>query len=143
MIIVSACLAGVECRYNGQASPIPEVIELVKRGKALPICPEVLGGMPTKRPPAEQCDGRIFAVDGQEYTDEFITGAQIGLKIALLVGCKEAILKARSPSCGCGQIYDGSFSGQLIPGDGIFCKFLKEHGIRTCTEEKFGTNRPS
>ena len=136
MIIVSACLAGVECRYNGQAFPIPAVIEMVKRGLALPICPEVLGGMPTKRPPAEQRKGRVFSADGQEFTTEFVTGAQISLQIALLIGCKEAILKSRSPSCGCGMIYDGSFSGQLVSGDGIFCKLLKESGIKTCTEEE-------
>ena len=136
MRVVSACLAGVECRYNGLAFPIPQVIEMVKKGEALPLCPEVLGGMPSKRLPVELRNGKVLSADGQDFTDEFVAGAQISLQIALLVGCKEAILKARSPSCGCGKIYDGTFSGQLISGDGIFCRLLKEQGIKICTEEE-------
>jgi len=135
MIIVSACLAGVECRYNGQAFPIPMVIDMVKKGQAIPLCPEILGNLPTPRLSAEQCDGRIVSKDGHDVTDAYRTGAEIALHIAKLVGCKKAILKSRSPSCGCGTIYDGTFSGILIQGDGVFCTLLKKENIEVYTED--------
>jgi uncharacterized protein YbbK (DUF523 family) len=136
VIIVSACLAGVKCRYNGQAFSIPEIIELVKKGQAIPLCPEILGKLPIPRLSAEQCDGGIFSRDGQDLTKEYIAGAKVALNIARLVGCKKAILKSKSPTCGCGKIYDGTFSGKLINGDGIFCEFLKEENIEVYTENE-------
>ena len=135
MIIVSACLAGVECRYNGLAYPIPEVIEMVKTCKALPLCPEILGGLPSPRHPSEQCQGRVICDDSTDVTEQFTRGARIAADIAALIGCKKAILKAKSPSCGCGKIYDGTFSHTVISGDGVFAKMLKEQGIDVCTEE--------
>lgn len=136
MIIVSACLAGVECRYNGQAFSIPMVIDMVKKGQAIPICPEILGNLPIPRLSAEQCDGRIFSRDGQDLTNEYVTGAKIALRIAKLVGCKKAILKSKSPTCGCGMIYDGTFSGKLIEGEGVFSKMLKQEKIEVYTEDE-------
>ena len=136
MVVVSACLAGVECRYNGQAFPIPRVIEMVKKGQAIPLCPEILGDLPIPRLSAEQCGGRIFAKDGQDLTNEYVAGAKIALNIAQLVGCKKAILKSKSPACGCGVIYDGTFSGKLTQGDGFFCKLLKDQNVKVFTEDE-------
>ena len=135
MIIVSACLAGIECRYNGQAFPVPEVIELVKKGQALPLCPEILGRLPTPRPCAEQRDGKIVSRTGQDMTREYLEGAAIAAAIARAAGCTKAILKSKSPTCGCGKVYDGTFSGNLIDGDGIFCALLRENNVEVCTED--------
>lgn len=135
MIIVSACLAGVKCAWNGDARPCQQVIDLVKRGEAIPVCPEQLGGLTTPRPPAEQKGGRVFTRDGEDVTTEFERGARAALRIAKLAGCKEAILKSKSPSCGSGKIYDGTFSGKLIDGDGVFAKLLKKD-MKVLTEEE-------
>jgi uncharacterized protein YbbK (DUF523 family) len=135
MIIVSACLAGINCNYKGQSKPCEKVIKLVKEGKAIPVCPEILGGLTTPRVAAEQKNSKVFTKDGRDVTAEFLRGAEEGLKIAKLVDCKIAILKARSPSCGSGKIYDGSFSGKLVDGDGIFTGLLKRNGIDVYSEE--------
>lgn len=136
MIIVSACLAGVQCRYNGQEFPIPEVVEMVKKGQAIPVCPEVLGGLPIPRPKAEQRAGRILCENGQDVTHIYEAGAEKALQIARLLNCEKAILKSKSPTCGCGMIYDGTFSGKLIDGDGIFCTLLKKAKISVHTENE-------
>jgi uncharacterized protein YbbK (DUF523 family) len=135
MIVVSACLAGVECRYNGSSYPIPRIIEMVKKGQAIPICPEILAGLPVPRPPAEQQAGKIISSNGDNQTSDYVLGSTIALKIALLVNCEKAILKSNSPTCGCGFIYDGTFSGRLITGYGLFSKLLTENGIEVYTEE--------
>ena len=98
--VVSACLAGESCRYDGGGSPCPAVQALVRTGHALPVCPEVLGGLPTPRVPSEIRDGRVVAKDGTDVTGAFIRGAEEALRLALENGCTAAILKARSPSCG-------------------------------------------
>lgn len=136
MIIVSACLAGVECRYNGQTFSVPAVIEMVRKGQAIPICPEILAGLPIPRCSVEQYDGRIFSKEGQDLTTEYERGAKLALHIAQVVGCKKAILKSKSPTCGCGKIYDGTFSERLITGEGIFCTLLKNANIVVCTEDE-------
>jgi uncharacterized protein YbbK (DUF523 family) len=136
MIIVSACLAGIECRYNGQAFPIPKVIEMVKKGQAMPICPEILGKLPTPRACAERLGDRVITNMGQDVTNEFVSGAIAAADIAQLIGCRTAILKSRSPSCGKGRIYDGTFSGRLILGDGIFCSLLQTKNIKVMTEDE-------
>ena len=135
MIIVSACLAGVECRYNGSSCPIPQIVEMVKKGEAIPICPEKLAGLPIPRLPAEQQNGRIIAANGNDQTSDYLLGAIIGLKIALLINCEKAIVKSKSPTCGCGFVYDGTFSRRLVTGDGIFAKLLKQNDIEVYTEE--------
>lgn len=135
MIIVSACLAGIECRYDGSSYMIPTIVEMVRKGKAIPICPEILAGLPTPRPQAEQCNGKIVSLNGEDQTAQYLSGAKIGLKIALVSNCRQAILKSKSPTCGYGNIYDGTFSGRLVHGDGIFSKLLKENGIEVCTEK--------
>ena len=136
MILVSACLAGAPCRYNGLGFICPSVAALVAAGKVLAVCPEVLGGLSTPRPPAEIVAGRVVTVFGEDVTAAYQDGAQLALKLASKAGCRTAILKARSPSCGCGQIYDGSFSGRLIPADGVFAALLKTAGIVVQTEEE-------
>jgi uncharacterized protein YbbK (DUF523 family) len=136
MIIVSACLAGVKCRWDGEAKPCKKIMDLVKCGKAIPVCPEQLGGLSTPRIPSEQKGNKVYSKDGKDLTAEFERGAKEGLKIAKLSNCNEAILKSKSPSCGCGKVYDGSFSGKLIKGDGLFAELLKKNGIKVFTEDE-------
>ncbi|HNW83689.1 MAG TPA: DUF523 domain-containing protein [bacterium] len=135
MIIISACLAGTPCRWDGIAKPDKRIIEMVKAGKAIPVCPEQLGGLPTPRDPSEIANGRVISKKGTDVTAQFDKGAQIVLRLAKLFECKEAILKSRSPSCGSGKIYDGTFSGNLVSGDGITARLLKDNGITVHTEE--------
>jgi uncharacterized protein YbbK (DUF523 family) len=134
MMIVSACLANLNCRYDGGAEPCEMVIRLVTEGKAIPVCPEQLGGLTTPRLPAERQGKRVIRKDGVDVTMEFDRGAQEAFKIAKLVGAMSAILKARSPSCGSGRIYDGSFTGTLVDGDGVFAKLCKDNGIIVSSE---------
>ncbi|VVB76177.1 Uncharacterised protein [uncultured archaeon] len=140
MIIVSGCLAGINCNYKSESKPNAFVIELVRKGKAIPICPEQLGGLSTPRTPAEIKEGKVFTKNGVDVTSNFVSGAKEVLKIAIMANCKLAILKAKSPSCGSGQIYDGTFLGELIPGDGILAKELKQNGIRVITENDIVKN---
>lgn len=136
MKIVSACLAGVRCAYDGKARPCKEVISLLKKGEAIPIYPEQLGGFSTPRIPAEQKGKKVFTNNGKEVTRQFMRGAKEALKIAKKVNCEEAILKARSPSCGSGEVYDGTFSHTLVKGDGVFAGLLKKNGIKVKTDEE-------
>lgn len=137
MIIVSACLAGIKCRYNGEASPSEDVIKLIKSGRAIPLCPEQLGGLSTPRGAAEIKDGRVFTIDGEDLTEKFQFGANEVLEFANLINCKEAILKTNSPSCGRNLIYDGTFTGKLIKGDGILTKTLLNNNFIVHTELDF------
>jgi len=137
--LVSACLAGENCRYNGKNCRNEAVVELVRQGKAIPVCPEQLGGLPIPRSPSEIVrseDGsiKVMSRDGQDRTSEFYAGAEKTLAIARAHGIKKAILKSRSPSCGCGQVYDGTFSGKLTEGYGITARLLKDNQIEVCTE---------
>ncbi|MBU0744651.1 MAG: DUF523 domain-containing protein [Gammaproteobacteria bacterium] len=132
MKIVSACLAGIKCNYLGEARPCAKVIDLVCKGKAIPVCPEQLGGMTTPREASEQRGDRIFTSSGKDVTDNFEFGAKEGLKIAELIGCKDAILKARSPSCGSRKISGDTFT----TGEGVFAKLLKRNGINVVSEEE-------
>lgn len=135
MKIVSACLAGIDCGYDGSSRPCPKVIALIKAGEAIPVCPEQLGGLSTPRTEA-QCKGdRVITIAGDDVTKEFNKGVDEALKITKLAQCTGAILKARSPSCGSGKIYDGTFSKKLIDGDGLFAQALKKDGIPILTEE--------
>lgn len=136
MKIVSACLAGIECNYKGESRPCEKVIELVKKGKAIPLCPEQLGGLPTPRSAAEQRNGKVFTKEGKDVTEEFQKGAEEVLRIAELLDCEEAILKSKSPSCGSKRIYDGTFTGTLKKGKGITAKLLEENGIEVKNEKE-------
>jgi uncharacterized protein YbbK (DUF523 family) len=134
-VLVSACLAGRACRYNATAAPHPAALALVEQGRAVLVCPEVLGGLPVPREPMERHQGRAVGASGADHTGAFLAGARRALDICRKHGCVRAILKSRSPSCGCGQVYDGSFSGRLVPGDGFFAALLKENGVDVCTEQ--------
>lgn len=134
--IVSACLAGIDCNYKGESRPCEKIIQLVEEGKAIPLCPEKLGGLPTPRSPAEQKDDRVITDEGEDVTEEFKKGAEEVLKTAKLIKCKEAILKAKSPSCGSKRIYDGTFTGKLIEGEGITAKLLRKNGIKVKNEKE-------
>ena len=133
-LLVSACLLGVPCRYDGKCVPCEAIIGLMKDFFLVPVCPEILGGLPTPRTPAERRGERVVARDGRDVTGEYLRGAQETLRLARLYGCRRAILKSKSPSCGCGQIYDGTFSGRLIEGRGVTAQLLEENGIRVQTE---------
>lgn len=135
MKICSACLLGIKCRYDGKEKKNRKVINLSRKEILIPICPEQLGGLSTPREPAEQKGRRVVTKSGRDVSENFERGAKQVLKMAKLYGIKEAILKQRSPSCGCGQIYDGSFSGEIIKGDGVATSLLKKNGIKVKTEE--------
>ena len=134
-ILVSACLLGTPCRYDGTGKANGSVLALAKSRTLIPVCPEQLGGLPTPRPPSERKGERILTKNGEDVTAAFCRGAEETLRLASLFGCRQAILKANSPSCGCGQIYDGSFSGRRIAGDGLTAALLKQNGITVKTEE--------
>ena len=135
-ILVSACLLGTPCRYDGKSKRHPLIDELSEKHDLVPVCPEVLGGLPTPRTPSERVGERVMMQDGRDVTENYRTGAQKALETALREGCTLAVLKARSPSCGKGEIYDGTFTKTLIFRDGVTAELLKEHGIRVLTEEE-------
>lgn len=139
MYLVSACLAGVNCRYNGTNSVDPFIEKLVKEGKALPVCPEQLAGLPTPRACCEIVidhigTRKILTKDGQDFTKEFLEGAEKTLAIAKIINAKKAVLQSRSPSCGYSLIYDGTFSGNLKEGIGFTAELLVQNGIKVYTE---------
>ena len=134
-ILVSACLLGTPCRYDGSGKADARLLKLGAKRQLIPVCPELLGGLPTPRPPAERVGARIFDKSGADVTSAYLRGAQETLRLARLLGCKTAILKARSPSCGAGQIYDGTFSGTLVAGQGVTAALLTQNGVTVFTEE--------
>jgi uncharacterized protein YbbK (DUF523 family) len=145
-VLVSACLAGRPCAYDGSARPMNDVGRLVRDGLAVQACPEEEGGLPTPRPAAEIVGGdgadvldgkaRVLTRDGADVTAQYLLGARIAVERALASGCTSAVLKARSPSCGCGAVYDGTFSRTLRTGDGVTAAALKRAGIRVATDEE-------
>ena len=135
-IIVSACLLGCECRYDGKKKPHQQVIDLSEKHALIPICPEQMGGLPTPRIPSEVRGDKVINSEGKDVTNEYHKGATMALNIAKLNAAKIAILKAKSPSCGKGKIYDGTFSSQLIDGNGITVRLFLENGIEVYTENE-------
>lgn len=136
MILVSACLAGMQCKWNLESVEDAKCVKLFREAKAIPVCPEQLGGLATPREPSEILGNKVFSKSGKDITIEYMRGAEETLKIAKAFSCNSAIFKSRSPSCGCGKIYDGSFSGQLIDGDGITTALLKRNGIKVVDESR-------
>ena len=128
-ILVSRCLLGERCRYDGKRIPDAEVIALGREHTLIPVCPEMLGGLPCPRTPCEVRGERVVSRDGEDLTDAYRRGAEEALRICRENGCEKAVLKARSPSCGKGIIYDGSFTGTLTAGDGVTARLLEENGI--------------
>lgn len=141
MVLVSACLAGINCRYNGSNSGHQQIKQLVEDGKAIPVCPEVLAGLTIPRKCCEmiKVDGkiRILTEDGEDLTDAFIKGAEKTWEMAKVLEIERAILQTRSPSCGYGIVYDGTFSGHLIEGNGFTAALLAQKGIQVYTELNF------
>lgn len=128
-ILVSACLLGENCKYSGGNNENEKVIALGTKHKLIPICPECFAGLPIPRVPSEIRDGKVFSKNGIDLTEEFIDGAEKSLYVAEESGCRIAVLKERSPSCGFGKIYDGTFSGNIINGNGITAQLLYDNGI--------------
>lgn len=135
-ILVSACLLGVNCKYDGKNNLREEVKDLMASHTLVPFCSEVYGGMPTPRIPSERRGDKVINAEGQDVTEYFNKGAEEALRLAKDFDCKYAILKAKSPSCGCGRIYDGSFTGTLTDGDGVTAELLKQNGITVFTENE-------
>lgn len=135
-ILVSACLLGVRCRYDGASKPHPLAEELAKHHELIPVCPEQLGGLATPRPPAERQGERVVANTGADVTEQYRRGAEEALRLCRLFDCEAAVLKERSPSCGHGAVYDGTFTGTLVAGDGMTAELLIAHGIPVYGESR-------
>ena len=137
-ILISACLLGAACRYDGRSHPLGEVLltKLAEAHTLIPICPEIYGGLPTPRPPAEITHNRVINAKGDNITEAYRRGAEEALRMARLFGCEAAILKEKSPSCGVGRIYDGSFSRTLTEGNGITADVLIDAGIKVYGESE-------
>lgn len=134
-IIVSACLLGRPCKYNGSDNYDKAVADLAEKHNLIPVCPEMLGGLPCPRTPCEIAGESVLAKDGTDCTREYQLGAQKALQIALDAQADLCVVQPRSPSCGCGRIYDGSFSGKLIEGDGVFVRLLKRNSLQVISSE--------
>lgn len=133
-ILISACLLGEKCRYDGRSKPVPDAVALASKYILIPVCPEVMGGLPTPRKPSEIQGDRVVMVDGTDVTAQYRKGAECCLVLARENGCKFAVLKARSPSCGKGAVYDGTYTGTLTVGNGIAAQLLMNSGITVYDE---------
>lgn len=132
-VLVSACLLGEAVRYDGKSQPCEAVRALSADYELVPVCPECLGGLPIPRTPSEidrrSDELRVLSIDGEDRTEAFLRGARACVEIAQNMGCTHAILKSKSPSCGCGLVYDGTFSGTLVVGDGVTTRLLTSAGV--------------
>jgi len=137
-IIISACFLGVGCRYDGKSCQLDRLEELMEKYNLIPLCPEILGGLGTPRSPAERVGDKVVNQLGQDVTDYFKRGAEEALKLARLYNCRYAILKEKSPSCGYGKIYDGTFSGVLADGAGVTAELFIRNGITVIGESQIG-----
>lgn len=133
-ILVSACLLGVNCKYSGGNNQNEKVLNYLKDKEVIPVCPEIMGGLSTPRPASERINGKVMNNIGEDVTDNYNRGAEETLKLAKLFNVKKALLKAKSPSCGKGKIYNGSFDGTLIDGNGVTTDLLIENGIEVISE---------
>ena len=142
-VAISACLLGAPVRYNGGSKPVSEVLELAEKVDVVRVCPETASGLPVPRPPAEQLGGRVLLADGRDVTEDFDLGARRCLDAVRRSPVQLAVLKAKSPSCGVGLVYDGTYSGRLVPGQGVFAARLEREGICVVTEETVRACKPS
>lgn len=135
-VLVSACLLGAEVRHHGGAATVehPVLRRWREEGRVVGVCPEIAGGLPAPRPPSEIRGLRVVTRDGRDVTSAFQSGADAAVRVARDLGIRVAVLKSRSPSCGTGQIYDGTFSGQLAPGDGVTAAALRADGVQVFDE---------
>ena len=134
-LLVSACLLGVNCKYSGGNNYNEKVLEYIKDYEVIPVCPEIMGGLPIPRNPSEIINNKIINNQGIDVTTEYTKGANETLKLAQLFNVKKALLKAKSPSCGKGKIYDGTFTGTITEGNGITTDILESNGIEVITEQ--------
>ncbi len=136
-LLISACLLGVNCKYDGGTNTLPQnVLEKLRdKYELVPVCPEAYGGLTTPRLPSERRDGGVFAKNGTDVTEQYNRGAEAALRLCELFDIKKALLKEHSPSCGSGSIYDGSFTGTLVSGDGVTAELLKKHDITVIGEK--------
>ena len=141
MILISACLVGTNCKYNGKNNYNEKAVKLLKSGQAIPICPEQLGGLPTPRTPSEikiiEGKSHVIDKDGNDRTEQFYKGAEEVLSLAKKLNIKTAVLQSRSPSCGVGKIYNGNFERQLIDGNGVLAQLLIDNGVSVIDIEDF------
>lgn len=137
-LLISACLLGVRCRYDGESKPLSaEVLAaLMEKYELIPVCPEVFGGLSTPRNPSERRGSRVVMNSGEDVTAQYTRGAEETLRLARLFSCKTAVLKERSPSCGSGEIYDGTFGGKLTAGSGVTAELLKSQDIAILGESE-------
>lgn len=135
-ILISACLLGIRCRYDGAGKFDPCIKQLLDRHHLIPVCPEIYGGLSTPRDPSERAGDKVLNKKGRDVTAAFFKGAEETLALAKLFHCEYAILKERSPSCGHGKIYDGTFSGTLMNGNGVTAELLEKNGIRVLGESE-------
>lgn len=142
-VAISACLLGAPVRYDGGSKPVDEVRRLAEKVDVVRVCPETASGLPAPRPPAEQRGGRVFLADGRDVTEDFSRGADKCLDAVRRSPVSLAVLKAKSPSCGVGLVYDGTYSGRLIPGQGVFAERLEKEGVCVVTEETVRACKPS
>lgn len=136
-ILISACLIGLNCKYNGGNNENSKLVELMKEKDLVPICPEQLGGLKTPRVSAERKQEKVITKEGVDVTKEYQKGAEEALKLAKKLNIKKAILKSRSPSCGIDEIYDGTFSHTLIKRDGVAAELLKKNGIEVISSDRY------
>ena len=137
MILVSACLAGEKCKYSGGDNLHPEIARLVKEGRAVMVCPEQLGGLPTPRCPSEIIAGRVVNTRGEDVSANFEEGARKARAVCRQHHCTAAVLKGLSPSCGCHGIYDGTFSHKVVAGKGVFAQLLEKEGVACMDENEY------
>lgn len=142
LIMVSSCLAGINCKYDGGNNRVEEIAELVANGKAIPVCPEVYGGLPIPRGCCEivldeKGNRKVMTKDGEDYTGEFAEGARKALEIAKVLEIDAVVFQQRSPSCGFGKIYDGTFSGKLIEGNGFAAELFSANGIKVYNDRNY------
>lgn len=137
MILVSACLLGENCKYSGGNNACVELIEYLKDKEYISVCPEVMGGLPTPRACSERVKDRVMNNAGEDVTKAFCLGAEKALAAAQEHHCELCILQVRSPSCGAGIIYDGTFSGRLVEGNGLTAQLLIDHGFKVISSEQF------
>ncbi len=136
-ILISACLLGLACRYDGKEGRAIDITELKEKYNLIPICPEIYGGLPTPRKAGERVGAKVLTRDGTDITENYLKGAEAAYSLCKQFGCKAAILKEKSPSCGKDEIYDGSFTKTLKKGQGVTAEYLAERGIKIFGETNY------
>ena len=137
-LLISACLLGRNCKYSGGSNYHPLTQALRERYQLVPVCPECMGGLPIPHDPSERVGDRVLSRTGADVTAQFQQGAELALRRARQTGARLALLKERSPSCGFGAIYDGTFTGTVVPGSGVAAELLAENGLAIYGESRIG-----